>query len=151
MQIPNPPSYSYIFVHLLLLPHYKYLTHNEFGTKHKFFLLCTNVFVTLYCHCTQFFQTGHTLPYGLIYHTEEYYCCDEEPLKYWVIERHFINALTHSKIIFMFNTTSPLAIIVIKILRGVIKDNELFFFENKVLSWLQLQLQGRLFNHLLKL
>lgn len=63
---------------------------------------------------------------------------------------HLINSVTYSKITFMSNTTH-LQLFWLKLLRGVIKSNEFFYFENKALFRLQVKLQGRLFNHLFKL
>lgn len=119
MHIPNPHLiYIFLFFYSSYFTINIWPTMNLLPNTNSSYCAQTNVFVTLDCHCTQLFQTGHAFPYGHIYHTEEHCCCDEMPLKYWVIERHFINALTHSKIIFLSNTTSPLATILIKNLEG---------------------------------
>lgn len=50
----------------------------------------------------------------------------------------------------MSNTTH-LQLFWFKLLRGIIKGNEFFCFENKALFRLQVKLGGKLFNHLFKL
>lgn len=155
MHILNP----HILIYMFLFPYSSYLAINIWPTMNLLpntnssYCAQTNVFVTPDCHGTQLFWTEHTFPYGQVYPTEEYYCHNEMPLKYWVIEEHFKNTLTYLKIIFVPNTSNPnnWQLFWSKILRGVIKDNEFFYFEDEVLFWLQVQLQARLFNHLLKL